>query len=244
MSTIIHLQENAVEQKESFSLEQIEIIKNVVAKGLTDDEFKMFLYICKRHNLDPIAKQIYAVKRGDQMTIQTGIDGLRLIAERTGKYSPGKNTEFCYDDKGNIISATAYVKKFSGGQWHEVGSTAMLKEYLATSPIWRKMPHVMLEKCAEARALRRAFPGDLSGLLSEEEMEQAKPIEEAKMEVVEETIEKEEIIYLTDLLFEHPEIRDRMFSFCQVSCIEKIRKSQYNVCIKTVLKLLEKKNTQ
>ena len=165
MSTVIHLQENSVEHKDSFSRDQIEIIKNVVAKGLTDDEFKMFLYICKRHNLDPIAKQIYSVKRGDQMTIQTGIDGLRLIAERTGKYSPGKNTEFSYDDKGNIISATAYVKKFSAGQWHEVGATAMLKEYLATSPIWRKMPHVMLEKCAEARALRRAFPGDLSGLL-------------------------------------------------------------------------------
>lgn len=160
----------------SFTNEQIELIKKTVCKGATDNELQLFLYTCKHAGLDPLLKQIYAIKRGGTMTIQTSIDGLRLIAERTERYSPGKETVYAYDEKKGLLSATSYVNKMTpDGTWHEVAATAYFAEYAQAfngrlTNFWLKMPHVMLAKCAEANALRRAFPFELAGLYSSEEM--------------------------------------------------------------------------
>ena len=161
-----------------FNEQQVDLIKKTVAKGTTNDELALFLYTCKRTGLDPLIKQIYAVKRntkgGPVMAIQTGIDGYRLIAERTGKYSPGKEPLFKYDKDGKLFSATAYVNKMVGGAWHEVAATAIMSEYNnATNPIWIKMPHAMLSKCAESLVLRKAFPAEMGGVYTQEEMNQA-----------------------------------------------------------------------
>lgn len=164
-----------------FNEQQVDLIKRTVAKGTTNDELALFLYTCRKTGLDPLIKQIYAVKRnsknGAVMAIQTGIDGYRLIAERTGKYAPGKEPTFKYDKDGKLFSATAYVNKFVGGTWHEVAATAINSEYVnATNPIWIKMPHAMLSKCAESLVLRKAFPAEMSGVMTNEEMEQAGPV--------------------------------------------------------------------
>jgi phage recombination protein Bet len=160
-----------------FNEEQTALIKRTVAKGTTNDELALFLYTCKRTGLDPLLHQIHCVKRGDKITIQTGIDGYRLNAERTGKYAPGREPSFVEKD-GKVISATAYIKKLIAGEWHEVAATAHFDEYAQVfngklGNMWQKMPHAMIAKCAEALALRKAFPAEMAGVYTDEEMAQA-----------------------------------------------------------------------
>lgn len=175
-----------------FTRQQIDLIKKTVAKGASDDELKLFLHIANKTGLDPFARQIYSVKRwnsdigGYVMTPQTGIDGYRLIAERTGNYAPGKDTTFIYDENQKLISATAYIMKRVGEQWFEVTGTARYDEYAqmkkdgTPNVMWGTKPHIMLSKCAEGLALRRAFPAELSGVYVEDEL--GTPIEEKKEE--------------------------------------------------------------
>lgn len=154
--------------------EQIEILKKTIAPGLNQDELCVFGHMCSRTQLDPFARQIYPMKHSGRLTIIISIDGFRLIAERTGKYAPGKETQYVYDENGRLQEAKVYIKKMTlDGQWHEVSANALMSEYSTGKGSWSKLPHVMLEKCAEARALRRGFPADFSGLYSVEEMDQA-----------------------------------------------------------------------
>jgi len=168
-----------------YDREQVDLIKRMICKDASDDELQLFIQQCKRTGLDPFNRQIHAVKRWDSqtkrnvMTVQVGIDGFRLIAERTDRYVPGREPTFTYDREGNLVSATSYVKKLAGGAWHEVSATAFFREYVQTTKegvpnrFWARMPCTMLAKCAEALALRRAFPMELSGLYAPEEMAQA-----------------------------------------------------------------------
>lgn len=180
---------SALTQRKTIPLEQFkadefeikkDLIKRTICKGATDDELQLFIHACKHTGLDPFMKQIHAVKRksknGDVMTIQTGIDGLRLIADRSGNYAPGREPTFQYDANGKIKSATAYIKKRTAdGVWHEVSATAFYSEYKPTytNDFWENKGHIMLSKCAEALALRKAFPAEMSGLYTAEEMDQA-----------------------------------------------------------------------
>ncbi len=160
----------------TFTQDQIDLIKTTVCKNSTDNELKLFLYTAKHAGLDPLLKQIYAIKRGQSMTIQTSIDGFRAIAERTGMYSPGDDTKWAYNEDKSLLSATAYVKKMTrDGTWHQVSSTAFFQEYAQSfsgrlNSFWSKGPHMMLAKCAESNALRKAFPFELGSLYSSEEM--------------------------------------------------------------------------
>lgn len=151
-----------------YTREQVETIKQTVARGASDAQLALFLQTCKSRNLDPFTRQVFFTPQG----IIVSIDGLRAIAERTGAYAPGP-TRYEYDDNKALVAAYVTVKKLVGGSWHEVEESAFIEEYRGSSPIWKKMPRVMLAKCAEARALRRAFSSDLSGLYAAEEMDQA-----------------------------------------------------------------------
>ena len=157
-----------------FTEEQLNLIKNHICKGANNDELAYFLQVCKKTGLDPFSKQIYSVPRGGARTIQVGIDGLRLIADRTGRYVPGREPTYTYDKHGNLESATSYVKKQArDGTWHECASTAYWNEFNANQGLWKKMPRVMLAKCAESACLRKCFPGEMSGLYADDEMHQA-----------------------------------------------------------------------
>jgi phage recombination protein Bet len=168
-----------------FNPEQLALVKNTVAKNTTDPEFRLFIEVCKYHGLNPFARQIYAVVRtgersGRQMTIQTSIDGYRLLAERSGKYAGQTGPEWCGEDgiwkdvwlsdKAPSAARIGVLRKdFSQPTW----GIAKYKSYAQTSPLWTKMPDVMLAKCAESLALRKAFPAEMSGIYTKEEMEQA-----------------------------------------------------------------------
>jgi len=154
MTTEIAKRDAAVQK---FSNEELDLIKKTVAKDATDQELALFLYTAKMRGLNPLTRQVHFVKRGGQGTIQTGIDGFRLIAERSGKYAPGsKPTIFEYDNRGGLLRATVFGMKIMNGHAFEYSATAKYGEYKVDSnQIWRKMPEAMLEKCAEAKLLRK-----------------------------------------------------------------------------------------
>ena len=203
--------------QEALDKNKVELLKNTICKGSSDEEFKLFLHACQRTGLDPFMKQVYAVKRWDSrqkkevMSIQTGIDGYRLIAERTGKYAPGKEPTYTYDAEKRLLSSTAYVKKQTAdGSWHEVAATAFYNEYCQRDKegnptrFWHTMAHNQLSKCAEALALRKAFPGDLSGIYTQEEMSQADNDSsvEVRPQTVVELVNADQALEIAELLSE------------------------------------------
>jgi phage recombination protein Bet len=159
--------------------EQTQLISTTIAPGCSNDELRLFAYACQRTGLDPFSKQIYAIKRGGKMTIQAGIDGLRSIAERTGQLD-GSETLWCGEDGqwtdvwlGSKPPAAAKTTIWRKGAGHPFTGVARFADYNAGQGLWSKMGATMIAKCSEALALRKAFPADLSGVYSSDEMEQA-----------------------------------------------------------------------
>lgn len=148
---------------------------------LSDKDLAFFAIQCKRTGLDPITRQIYALPIGGKLTIMASIDGLRLIAERSGKYEGQTAAMWCGADGKWVdvwLEAAApracKVGVYKNGFREALFATALFSEYAVTSsPMWKKMPALMLSKVAESLALRKAFPNEMSGIYSENEMDQA-----------------------------------------------------------------------
>jgi phage recombination protein Bet len=180
---------------ERWTREQIELVKNLIAPNSTDAELQLFEMVCRRTRLDPFTGQIRALKRrvkvGDnweeRLSIQTGIDGFRLIAERTGKYRGQIGPLWCGEDgvwkevwlSTDTPPSAAKVgilrDGFDGPIWSVArwGAYAQTKADGQLTRMWMVMGDFMLGKCAESLGLRKTFPQELSGLYTDDEMGQA-----------------------------------------------------------------------
>ncbi len=182
----------AIELASTLTDEQVRLIKDTIIPGASDDELALFVNQCNRTGLDAFSKQIYSIKRYSSAThsstyqVQVSIDGARLIAQRSGEYAGQTPCYWCGADGiwvdvwlQDVPPKAAKVGVYRNGFVEALTAVALWDQYAVKdkdgklTTMWRKMGSLMLGKCAEMLALRRAFPMELSGLYSTEEMDQA-----------------------------------------------------------------------
>ncbi len=172
---------------EQMAKERKDLIRKTLAPGATPAELDLFIYDCLRRGTHPLDRMIHFTKRGDKYTPITSIDYMRSQAGETGDHAGTDDAEFV-ESEPYPKSAKITVYRITQGQRYGYGATARWSEYYpgdgAPGFMWRKMPHVMLAKVAEALALRKAFPRQLGGLYAREELAQA-GVPSGAVEVVE-----------------------------------------------------------
>jgi len=243
-------QEQAQTVALTFTTEQTELIKRTMAEGASNDELALFMYQAKRTGLDPLARQIYFVKRQGKVTIQTSIDGFRIVAERSGSYAGQDEPLHFYGKQpkktstGKIAPYKTQIKVYkfdaNGNRYLAAVGEAFFDEFKPTPPnnfMWEKMPHVMLAKCAEAQALRKAFPQDLSGLYTDDEMQQAAPADKTPEPATDEQ-RRAFFALAAECGIEADEAKEKAKTHFKVASFNDLNKAQLNALIKGLEKKL------
>lgn len=164
--------------------ETLEVVRAIFAKNCTPAEMATAIHLAERYGLDPLAKEVWAIKRqpAEPALIMVSRDGLLKAAKRDPQFqglSSGvvkAGDHFAFDPvtgtvahrfgekRGDILGAWALAKHKSRDP---VAVFVDFREYRGNSPIWSKYPSAMIEKTAQVVALKRQF--DLTGLRGEDE---------------------------------------------------------------------------
>lgn len=173
----------------------LDLIKTQIAKKATPEEFDLFIMMARRTRLDPLLKQLYFMKYKDNRksneagcrcygectcgkavyspaTYVTSIDGYRIIAHRTNDFAGIDEPEYTRPTPTSLPSHCT-VKVWRKSSSRPFSATVKFSEYTTGKQMWASMPETMIAKVAEAHALRKAFPQDLSGIYTTDEMDQA-----------------------------------------------------------------------
>ena len=184
MSEVALRNDSEVVEINQLTAEQIELMKRTVAKGATDDEFKMFLHLAHKYGLDPFAKEIWFIKYDNSNpTIMTSRDGYLKIAQSNPDCEGLISFPVCEDDHFEIDAINYTVShKFGAKRGKLIGAWAKcdrkgkkpqiayvdFSEYNSSNSIWKKYPSAMIQKVAESFVLKRQF--GINGLVTNEEM--------------------------------------------------------------------------
>jgi hypothetical protein len=153
--------------------EQTDLIKKTLAAEATDAELALFFYDCRRRGVHPLDKLIHFTKRQGKYTPVTSIDFFRSRAAATGAHMGTTDPEYTGTPDDPHFAATITVFRLVQGQTCAFTATARFVEYVPPAPndfMFRRMPHNQIGKCAEALALRKAFPQELDGLHTVDEL--------------------------------------------------------------------------
>lgn len=185
-----------------------EVLRDTYMPGAHEHEVQAFIAVCKQTGLDYLSREIYPVKRWDSASrserwaFQTGIDGYRKIAESTGQYAGQLPLEWCGEDGvwkdvwlAKTPPAAARARVLRKGFAEPITRVALWSEYCQKDrdgnprATWKSLATTMLAKCAEAQALRAAFPASFKGIYAEEEMQQTENEQPAAKPTPRETIQ-------------------------------------------------------
>lgn len=167
MSNIVKKTENEATEwdKYGWDKDDLKLIHQTVAPNTTPAELKLFLHTAMKYDLDPLIKQVWCVKYGNNpATIFTGRDGFLALAHRSGQLD-GMESEAIYDKDGKLKGAVCKV--YRKDMSHPFKVYVDLKEYDLDRGLWKTKKATMIIKVAESQCLRRAF--NISGLYAEEE---------------------------------------------------------------------------
>lgn len=193
------------------------LIKSQIAPDATKEELELFMMMAFRTRLDPLLKQLYFIKYKDKFASKnegkdvfkvsyvTSIDGYRIIAHRTGEFAGIDEPIFTYD-KNQVTHCSVTVYKMIQGQRCAFTAKVKFSEYTTGKNLWIGKPETMIAKVGEAHALRKAFPQDLSGIYTSDEMEAVQEQNKPQIKM----ITKDQVKEIVGLMAEKGVTNDQM----------------------------------